>query len=167
MWALMAESLLITTIDARSVIEALEIQGYIKQAENNPNEWLTTINGESVSGSKQPRFNRGSVENALSSLQERIDFVNKDAASPYIVTKTVAFGDFLAKKAQAQAADVGIELLAHKVDGSAAKGMQTFLKKLRAREFKLNLTLYEPWMSGRSHLALFPPDEKKRHVSRN
>lgn len=76
------------------MIQALELQGYVKEAENSQ-EWLTTLNGEAVSGSKLPRFDREGVEKSLSSLAERIKFDNKDPRSPYKVAQAVAFGDFI------------------------------------------------------------------------
>lgn len=159
------KSLLITTAQAREVIAALEVQGYIKQQQNSPNEWLTTIHGEVVSGSKPPRFSREKVENALSALKGRIETINEDASSPYRVAQAVAFGDFLAGRAQAQAADVGIQLVARDTDRSDTKpttegrGKRDFLRKLRARDLKLNLVLYEPWMSGRSHHNLLRSEQ--------
>ena len=90
-------SLLIPVPQARDVIQALELQGYVKHAENSQ-EWLTTLNGEAVSGSKLPRFDREGVGKSLSSLAERIKFVNKDPRSPYKVAQAVAFGDFLSNR---------------------------------------------------------------------
>lgn len=161
-WAVkdLQKSLLITAAQAHQVIAALELQGYIKQSEDNPEEWLTTLNGEAVSGSKPPRFTREGVEKALASMRERIEQINKDSGSPYTVADAVAFGDFLGGRAQAQAADVGIRLVLRRSKGSdsepvgAAKRKRDFLKKLRARDLQVNLVPYEPWMSGRSHRSL-------------
>jgi hypothetical protein len=153
------KSLLISAGEATQVIVALELQGYIKRA-GNSDEWMTTINGEAVSGSKTPRFSREAVEASLSALQERLKSSNKDAKSRYTVIEAVAFGDFLAARAQAQAADVGIQLVARKTVGGDAKSAKertskhAFLKTLRARDLKLNLVFYEPWMSERSHRTL-------------
>jgi len=152
------KSLLIAAAQARAVIAALELQGYIKRSEEGPNEWLTTINGEAVSASKTPRYSREGVEKALALLRERLKQFNRDTQSSWRVEEAVAFGDFLAGRAQAQAADVGIKLILRKgktvesAVGSAAK--REALKTLRARDLKLNLLPYEPWMSGRSHRNL-------------
>lgn len=161
------KSLLIGAAQAREVVAALELQGYVKQAEN-PNEWLTTLHGEAVSGSKAPRFSREAVEKSLAALRERIKFINKDPRSPYKIAQAVAFGDFLHGSAQAQAADVGILLesrdssaehpdnskLDDAVKGIREKDRAAFLKHLRARDLKVSLLPYEPWMSERSHLNL-------------
>lgn len=93
------KSLLIGATQAREVIAALGLQAYVKQAEN-PHEWLTTINGEAVSGSNPPRFSREAVEKSLAALRERIKFINKDSGSPYKIAQAVAFGDFLRGSAQ-------------------------------------------------------------------
>ena len=77
------------------MLAALELQGYIKRSEDNPREWLTTLNGEAVSGSKPPRFASESVGKALASLGLRIKKSNKDSGSPFKVDAAVAFGDFL------------------------------------------------------------------------
>ena len=151
--------LFIPIAQAREVVTALQIQGYVKQAEDNPNEWLTTINGEIVSGSKLPRFSRESVEKAIASLTERIKTVNNTATSTYRITQAIAFGDFLSDRPQVQAADVGIDLgdrtRAHGT-GSGLEGptKRNFLRRLKARDVKINLLAYEPWMSERSHRNL-------------
>ena len=175
------KSLLIGAAQAREVIAAFELQGYIKQAEN-PHEWLTTIHGETISGSKAPRFNREAVEKSLAALRERIKFINKDARSPYKIAQAVAFGDFLHGAAQAQAVDVGILLegrdssAKHAGAGkrdNAEKGIRekdrgAFLKDLRARDLKVSLLPYEPWMSERSHLNLLDsrPSSRTRKTTR-
>jgi hypothetical protein len=149
------KSLLIPVAQARDVIQALELQGYVKQVENSQ-EWLTTLNGEAVSGSKLPRFDRQGVEKTLSSLAERIKFVNKDPRSPYKVAQAVAFGDFLSNRFLAQAADVEIQLVARDAasESDTRKSKREFLKKVRARDLKVNLMIYEPWMSQWSHRDL-------------
>jgi hypothetical protein len=141
-------SLLITAVQTREVIAALQIQGYVKRTEGNPNEWTTTLNGETVSGSKLPRFDRESVESALARLKQRIESVNSDSHAPYRVVTAIAFGDFLSARARVQAADVGIALAPHTEERETKS---EFLKRLRARDLRLNLVPYEPWMRGRSH----------------
>jgi hypothetical protein len=150
------KSLLVSAAEARQVIAVLELQGYVKQAEDE-HQWMTTIHGEAVSGSKAPRFKTESVDASLSALRERLRSGNRDAHSGWIVTEAVAFGDFLAGRAQAQAADVGIQLGS---PGQAARNSESakertsklaFLKTLRARDLRLKLQFYERWMSERSH----------------
>lgn len=145
---------------AQQILGAFELQGYAKKSEENPQEWLTTLNGESVSGSKPPRFSRQSVERSLALLRERIELANQDRHAPYTVAEAVAFGDFQTSTAQAQPADVGVRLLPRtsRDDQHApprgAKGALEFLRRLRARDLKLNLIRYQPWMSARAHLNL-------------
>jgi hypothetical protein len=154
------KSLLMAASQAREVTAALELQVYIKRSDENAREWVTTLNGETVSGSKAPRFARESVEQALASLGDRIRESNKDSGSPFKVDTAVAFGDFLLGQAQAQAADAGIQLVARESKGgeresaSSAKRKRDFLRRLRAKNLKLNLVPYEAWMSGRSHRNL-------------
>jgi hypothetical protein len=146
------KSLLISAAQAAEAITALEFQGYIKRSGENPKEWITTLNGETVSGSKPPRFDRTKVEDALAALKKRIASANADTSESYRVVRAVAFGDFLSASSQdrsrVQAVDVAIELAPRKKP-SASKS--EFLRKLRARDIKLNLIPYEPWMSARSH----------------
>ena len=149
-------SLLATPPEAREVLGLLELQGYVKKSHEKSEEWLTTLNGEAVSGSKPPRFSRESVEKALASLRERIEQANQGRQAPYIVAQAVAFGDFQMGAAQAQAADVGIQLVARTSQASprGAKGAAEFLRDLRAKDLKVNLVHYQPWMSARAHLNL-------------
>ena len=106
----LAATLKIARSDAARVIALLQAQGYVQATRAN-GEWMTTPSGETVSGAKQPRFDRESVERALDSLRERIRQANKDAKSPFKISGAVAFGDFLVKgRARVQAADVGIQL---------------------------------------------------------
>jgi len=169
-WTLkdLQKSLLITALQAHDVVTALELQGYVKPSEDDPHEWVTTLNGEAVSGSKNPRFARENVEKALNSLRERIHNSNNDSSSPYTVTEAVAFGDFLEARAQVQAADVGIRLVARqsKSGGKESVRKREFLKRFRARDVKMNLLPYETWMSGRSHRSLLSgPVRKSRSRS--
>jgi hypothetical protein len=145
------QSLLVTTAEAQDAIAALQILGYIKPADGSPNEWVTTIAGETVSGSKMPRFDRQRVETSLASLRERIKFLNADTHSPYRVVRAVGFGDFLSARARAQAADAAIELARQGKHGQERETKTAFIKRLRARDLKINLVPYESWMSGRSH----------------
>jgi hypothetical protein len=168
------KSLLISTSAGREVISALELQGYAKRTENSQ-EWLTTIDGETVSGSKAPRFTREAVGKSLEALRERIKFINKDARSPYRIAEAVAFGDFLHGAAQAQAADVGIQFesrdSAHGASAQKNKNRRTvksaaaFLKDLRGRDLKISLLAYRPWMSERSHLNLLASPKAKNQVA--
>lgn len=149
------KSLLISAAQAKDVITALELQGYVKQAEN-PHEWLTTLNGEGVSGSKLPRFRPDSVNESLATLRERMQSLNKDSDASFIIAQAVAFGDFLLERPLVQAADVGIAFTTRAAAGPAKgkRSRSAVVKELRARDPKLNLIPYVSWMSGRSHRNL-------------
>ena len=90
----LADTLKLTHRDAEQVIALLVAQGYVKRT-GDANEWMTTPAGESVSGAKPPRFTRESVEQAVESLRERIEQVNKDQRATFRITDAVAIGDFL------------------------------------------------------------------------
>lgn len=104
----MADSLKIGVADAKRVIPILELQGYVKPA--GANEWITTLSGDDVSGSKPPRFTRERVAQALDDLRRRIGEINWDSKAPYKITDAVAFGDFLGDRSRVQGAEVGIRL---------------------------------------------------------
>jgi hypothetical protein len=166
-WSLrdLSHTLNISREEAERVVPLLQIQGYVQQ--HNAGEWITTPSGETVSGAKPPRFDRETVEAALTSLEERIQNTNKDRAATFQITRAVAFGDFLAKdRARVQPADVGIELVrrdrGHTPDEIAAshsaveaREEQLFLRQLRGRSALLNLKLYSEWMGARTHQKLF------------
>jgi hypothetical protein len=84
----LAKSLKISLAEAKQVLAALEIQGYIKQ--HGTGEWLTTLAGETVSGAKTPRFTPESIEEALAALRSRIKLVNQDPKAPYKITDAAA-----------------------------------------------------------------------------
>jgi hypothetical protein len=122
--------------------------------------WRTTEEGLTVSGAKAARFTHDAIEQALSTLRDRIQAVNNDKGAQYTVSEAVAFGDFLSEQARVQAADVGIRLIPRKADSEAPslavehKAEEAFLKQLQGRSAALHIQLYEPWMSARSHLRL-------------
>lgn len=89
----MAKSLNVSTATAKQVIPFLQAPGYIEASGNG--KWLTTVAGDTVAGSKPPRFSPEAVETALSALAERIKAANQDASARFRITKAVAFGDFL------------------------------------------------------------------------
>jgi predicted ArsR family transcriptional regulator len=157
----MAKSLKISPAAAKQALVILELQGYVKKSANGDNAWLTTLNGESLSGSVAPRFTAEKVNEALSSLADRIRKANADSHSKLRVTEAVAFGDFLSKMARVQAADVGIQFEAR---GAAAghhassTDEQELMKHLRAGSSMLKLRPYQSWMSSRSHRSLLRSD---------
>ena len=158
-WTLsdLAKSLKISLAEAKQVLAALEMQGYIKP--HGTGEWLTTLAGETVSGAKTPRFTPESIEEALAALRSRIKFVNQDSKAPYKITGAAAFGDFLSGQARAQAADVGIQLVRRKSEGGEHSKKEqvarlAFLKQLREKTQMLNVRPYEEWMGGRTHRSL-------------
>jgi hypothetical protein len=152
----MAKSLRVKSADAERVIAVLELQGYAKRA--GADDWMTTLSGEEVSGSKLPRYTREGTEEALSSLAKRITEINRDSEAPYKVVEAVAFGDFLSDRARVQAAEVGLQLT-RREPGEADSAKETkmqreFLKQLHGRSSVLHVRPYEKWMSARTHRNL-------------
>jgi hypothetical protein len=152
----MAGCLGIGAREAVQILAVMEMQGYVKQAEDNA--WLTTPAGEVVSGSRPPRFSPGAVEEALSAFGGRLAVVNKDKEAKYTVSKAVAFGDFLSGRARVQAADVAVLLNARKGGTKSASeekaARHAFLKGLRGRTAALQLREYEEWTMQRQHRKL-------------
>jgi hypothetical protein len=167
-WSLreLSQTLGISREEAERVVALLQMQGYVQPESHKAGEWITTPSGETVAGAKMPRFDRETVEAALTSLLQRIDDVNKDRAAKFQIIRAVAFGDFLAKdRARVQAAEVGIKL-AHKGreqssdeirilhSAAEAREEQTFLRELRGRSALINLRNYAEWMGTRTHQKL-------------
>jgi hypothetical protein len=155
----MAETLRITAKKASAVLPFLSMQGYVRQA-GQKSEWMTTTAGATISGSSVPHFLWESVERAISSLAERMKQFNKSPDSSFEIKKAVAFGDFLRDEARVQAADVGI-LLNRKSKARAVGAVrdertpgQELLNSLRNSSPLLHLSLYEDWMSARTHRKL-------------
>ena len=154
----MAKSLKISIADAKQAIAVLQIQGYVK--EDGSYSWLTTLAGESVSGSKTPRFALGSVEEALTSLLKHIKSINADSKSEFKITEAVAFGDFLHGETRVQAPDIGIQLARRQTAVDAAGSAiehaaeRALLRKLKGKSPILDIQRYQTWMSDRSHRRL-------------
>ena len=151
----MADSLKIGVADAKRVIPILELQGYVKPA--GTNEWMTTLSGEDVSGSKPPRFTRERVAQALDDLRRRITEINRDSKAPYKITEAVAFGDFLSDRPRVQAAEVGIRLERRAIGADdAGDGVQQtdFLRQLHAKGGVVQIRPYESWMRERTYRRL-------------
>jgi len=154
-----AKTLNLRTADAKEALAILEMQGYVKPAESK-NEWMTTPQGEIVSGSKFPRYSREVVERSLASFADHLNRLNQDSSAEYKVTDAVAFGDFLSKRARVQAAAVGIRLeprnrIAHHPHWASEQSRQdAFLKQLRGRTPLVNLHPYAEWMGARTHRSL-------------
>jgi DNA-binding transcriptional regulator YhcF (GntR family) len=161
-WSLrdLADTLKIDRREAEEVIALLSAQGYVKSGDEH-GVWMTTPAGESVSRAKPPRFTRESVEQAVESLEERINVINKEPKAIFKITEAVAFGDFLlSDRPRVQPADVGVRLVRR---GVAAGELQTAfdartedvsLSQLRGKSTLLNIRRYEKWMSKRTHLNL-------------
>src|SRR5580693_3048 len=168
-WSLrdLSHTLNISREEAERVVALLQIQGYVQPESDKAGEWITTPSGETVAGAKPPRFDRETVEAALTSLKQRIEDTNNDRAARFRVTHAVAFGDFLAKdRTRVQAADVGIELALRDSKQSSdevytlhsaaeAREEQRFLRQLRGRSALINLKNYAEWMGIRTHRKLF------------
>jgi len=149
----LAQTLGATFAQANEALPILEMQGYVKR--EGKDEWLTTIAGESVSGSVAPRFQREAVERALDQLGERLRQFNADRNGGLIVTDAVAFGDSLSDRARVQAADVGIAVAPRGEKGAPriAPGKQ-LLANLRAKSPMLHLYPLAGWMMQRTHRGL-------------
>jgi hypothetical protein len=78
----LADTLKIGRRDAEQVLALLAAQGYAQPA-SGTDEWMTTPSGESVSGTKAPRFKGENVEQAVESLEERIKQINNDSKARY------------------------------------------------------------------------------------
>lgn len=147
----LAETLNVTLAQASSALPILEMQGYVRRS--GKDGWITTIEGEAVSGSATPRFKKEAVEGALAKLRDRIRELNSDRKAGIAVVHAVAYGDFLSGRPRAQAADVGIELSAR---GRAdSKQENQILATLRAKSPMLHPRRFEPWMATRKHRSLF------------
>ncbi len=146
----LAQTLNVTLAQANSALPILEMQGYVKRS--GKDEWLTTIEGETVSGSVTPRYKREAAEDALRSLGDRIRELNSDRSADVTVVRAVAYGDFLSSRPRAQAADIGIELSPR--NRADAKHENEILTTLRAKSPMLHLHPFQPWMSTRTHRKL-------------
>src|ERR1700722_9424504 len=164
----LAKSLRISKQDALRIVAVFAIQGYVKPAGEQVGktigekaEWLTTEDGNGVSGSSAPRFTRPAVMKALSSLRGRIRAWNDHPKARYKISAAVAFGDFLSGRPRVQAADVGVRLerLQSRLHAGLQAGKDTMvsasekaaqkavLKQLRQKNAMLYLQPYEEWMS--------------------
>lgn len=148
----MSDVLKINQEESRQILAVLALQGYVKQAAEGG--WMTTIAGESISGSRPPRFSAERIGDALSALRSRIKSNNMDRTASFRVTEAVAFGDFLLKQSLAQAVDVGIAVARNSKGRISDAAEISFLRSLRGRHPSLHLMPYQPWMSARSHQRL-------------
>jgi hypothetical protein len=149
----LAKTLGVTLAQANDALPILEMQGYVKRT--GKNEWLTTIAGESFSGSMTPRYRKEAVEGALEELRGRIRKLNSDRSTDVTVASAVAFGDFLSGRARVQAADVGIEIEPRgRKKALDQRAMLAVLAGLRAKSAMLHLHKFEKWMGERTHRGL-------------
>lgn len=154
----MAKSLKISLANAKQVISLLELQGYVNA--DGQSEFMTTIAGESVSGSKPPRFTRERIEGGLEELRKRIAETNRARSAQYKVIKAVAFGDFLHDRVRVQGAQIGIGLgrrgeRSGDTDSAAERTEhEKFLRQLVGRSPIVHVRPYEDWMSNRTHVDL-------------
>jgi DNA-binding MarR family transcriptional regulator len=155
----LAKTLKLSPAEAKQALAILEMQGYIKPAESKANVF-TTPAGESVSGSKFPKYSRETVERSLASFADHLKRVNQDPSAEYKIADAVTFGDFLSGGARVQAADIGIRLEprnpeAHHPHWAGERERQeAFLKQLRGKTPLLNLQPYSDWMGARTHREL-------------
>jgi hypothetical protein len=152
----LASSLGIRLAEARRVIAALEMQGYVHRAPSN--QWMTTFAGESVSQSRPPRYTRERIEQALTTLSQRIAEINRDSGAPFRITQAIAFGDFLRERVRFQPVEVGIELEPRKPAAISIvpkhQTRQQFLRQLRGKGGVIQFRRYEAWMRARSRRNL-------------
>src|ERR1700678_4741480 len=152
-----ARGLGIKATEAGPALAIRQMQGYIKPAEGR-NVWMTTLDGDSVSGATLPRFSADTVKQALADLSARIRASNRDTSSEFRIAAAVAIGDFLSERRRVQAANVGIELIRRKVSRTERRvpeGQEAgFLEALRDGEKKIRIVAFEPWMRHRTHLQL-------------
>jgi hypothetical protein len=148
------DTLKVARQDADKILLLLRMQGYVQKTDDG--DWLTTAAGEIVSGSKPPRFSRESVEQAISTLSDRIAAINRDRRAEFKIAKAVAFGDFLAKRPVSQAAEVGVELSRRIRDAQRDSAKEReFLKQQLGRKSRfLHVRPYEKWMDERTHRRL-------------
>ncbi len=139
--------------DAKSAIAMLQAAGYINPASGGG--WVTTEQADIVSGAKSPRFNRSSVESAISALLDRVRAWNAAHPSGMNVARVIVFGDYLSDRNRLQAAEIGVEF-AHGGERGAAEheAEQQALKELKGRSAMLNVHLLEAWMLARTHRVL-------------
>jgi hypothetical protein len=142
---------------AGAALAVLQMQGYVKPGAHR-DEWMTTLDGDAVSGATAPRFSGDTVKQALADLRARIAAVNKDAKAEFRIANAVAVGDFLGDRARVQAADVGIGLARRKA-GKLSKRIskaeeRAFLRALRGGKQMIRLVTFEPWMMEREHFKL-------------
>ena len=137
--------------DAKQILAILQMQGYIQQKDET-DEYLTTASGEAVSGSNLPRMKRESVEEALSTITER----SQHPRAKFSIRKAVAFGDFLSKRAQVQAADVGVMLTRRTPLSGNDNGEdeRAFLNQLQAKNRFVHVQRFPPWLSDRARRKL-------------
>lgn len=149
----MVNSLKIRESEATTIIHILVLQGYVKKSSEN-GEWITTIAGETVCGSKPPRFALARIEKALADLHQRIKSANSDLQATFRVLNAVAFGDFLLERPLVQAADVGVTILSKHGEPTLAAMEREIMRALRSRSPVLQLRPYRPWMSQRTNRSL-------------
>lgn len=162
----LTDTLKINRREADQALGLLQAQGYVqpahqKESARNADQWITTPDGEAISGAKPPRFTRERVEGALVALKERIKQSNKNPQTLFRITEAVAFGDFLlADRARVQSADVGIRLARRGASPTEprsapdAQAERESLRNLRAKSALLTIRPYADWMRRRSHRDL-------------
>jgi len=147
------ETLKVGRQDAEKILLVLQMQGYVQKTADG--DWLTTAAGEIVSGSKPPRFSRESVEQAISTLRDRIAAISRDRRAEFKIAKAVAFGDFLTGRPICQAAEIGVEL-SRRIRAAQRDSTKEreFLKQLGRKSRFLYVRRYEKWMDERTHRGL-------------
>jgi hypothetical protein len=150
----MARALNIAEPEAKAAIPILQAAGYIEPAATG-GRWIATEQAGAVSGAKQTRFARSSVEKSIAGLLDRVREWNAAHRSGMTVARVIVFGDHLSDRDRLQAAEIGVEFAHGVEDGAEEKDAEReAVKGLKARSAMLNLNVLEPWMAARSHRDL-------------
>lgn len=150
------------TTDVPQVLATLQMLGYIEPAPGKKRAWRNTAAGNTVSGTKPPRFNRDSVLEAIQELRKRAGEMNGDPSVPFRIKGLLAFGDFLDERPKVQAADVGVALVPRRPQEAGPetaverKHEEQALAGLKAKSAMLQLHRLEDWMRRRAHQDLQP-----------
>jgi DNA-binding IclR family transcriptional regulator len=75
-----SKTLNISSAEAKQAVSAMQLQGYAEPIARTKS-WRTTEAGLTVSGAKTARLTRKAVEEALSTLRDRIQAINGSVAN--------------------------------------------------------------------------------------
>ena len=149
----LAGALNVAESEANAALPMLEAAGYVQRTSGG--RWMTTDQADAVSGAKEPRFTRASVDKAVSGLIDRVRAWNAEQRRGTKVARMIVYGDYLSERERVQPAEIAIEFEHSGDRGAAEQAVENeAVKGLKARSAMLNTHLLEPWMAGRSHRVL-------------